>query len=88
MHGDLALANGSEIGTNFRRYIYIRRYIVGISLNVWVIFGISNVTVMVHTKIIILIDVASVPSRLKSCKILLCVHVGAIRKSVKELIYA
>ena len=49
--------------------------IVGISLTVWVIFGISNVTVMVHTKIIILIDVASVPSGLTSCKIVLCVGV-------------
>ena len=49
--------------------------LVGISLTVWVIFGISNVTVMVHTKIIILIDVASVPSRLTSCKIVLCVGV-------------
>ncbi len=28
------------------------QYLVGISLNVWVIFGISNVTVIVHTKII------------------------------------
>ena len=39
------------------------------------IFGIKNVTVMVHTKIIILIDVVSVPSGLTSCKIVLCVGV-------------
>jgi len=50
-------------------------YLVGISHEVWVIFGINNVTVMMHTKIIILIDVASVPSRLTSCKIVLCVGV-------------
>ena len=49
-------------------------YRLGISPEVWVIFGISNVTVMVHTKIIILIDVASVPSSLTSCKIVLCVE--------------
>ena len=40
---------------------------VGISHIVWVIFGINNVTVMMHTKIIILIDVASVPSGLDRC---------------------
>ena len=54
---------------------YIYRILVGISQTVWVIFGISNVTVMVHTKIIILIDVASVPSGLTSCKTVLCVGV-------------
>ena len=52
------------------------RIIVGISLTVRVIFGINNVTVMMHTKIIILIDVASVPSGLASCKIVLCVGVA------------
>ena len=50
--------------------------VVGISLTVRVIFGINNVTVMMHTKIIILIDVASVPSGLASCKIVLCVGVA------------
>ena len=55
---------------------YTSRYsVVGISQSVRVIFGINNVTVMMHTKIIILIDVASVPSGLASCKIVLCVGV-------------
>ena len=49
--------------------------ILGISQIVRVIFGIKNVTVMVHTKLIILIDVVSVPSGLTSCKIVLCVGV-------------
>ena len=53
----------------------IMQYIVGISLTVRVIFGINNVTVMMHTKIIIIIDVASVPSGLISCKIVLCVGI-------------
>ena len=56
---------------------YTSRYsVVGISQSVRVIFGINNVTVMMHTKIIILIDVASVPSGLASCKIVLCVGVA------------
>ena len=50
-------------------------FLVGISPEVWVIFSINNVTVMMHTKTIILIDVASVPSGLTSCKIVLCVVV-------------
>ena len=41
-----------------------------------VVFTVYNVTVMMHTKIIILIDVASVPSGLASCKIVLCVGVA------------
>ena len=50
-------------------------YIVGISPEVWAIFSINNVTVMMRTEIIILIVVASIPSRLTSCKIVLCVGV-------------
>ena len=40
-----------------------------------VVFTVYNVTAMMHTEIIILIDVASVPSGLTSCKIVLCVGV-------------
>ena len=63
------------VAVPLHRVLWYCVLIVGISLEVWVIFGINNVTVMMHTKIIILIDVASVPSRLTSCKIVLCVGV-------------